>query len=223
MKKIAVIKTDFPTKFGLPRQSGLIKEIKGTIIFEKPYRIDEALRGIEDFSHLWLIWETSETKGKEWSPTVRPPLLGGNKRMGVFATRSPFRPNPIGLSCVRLDSVEKTQKYGTVLHVSGVDIMDNTPIYDIKPYLVYADSHPDAKSGFTENLAERKIEVQIQNSLLECLPEEKREELIGPLSCDPRPSYIEDSERIYGFLFCGFEIKFRVNNNKLIVTEIIKP
>ena len=223
MKKIAVIKTDFPTKFGLPRQSGLVEEIKGKIIFEKAYRKEEAFRGIEDFSHIWLIWETSETTGKEWSPTVRPPLLGGNKKMGVFATRSPFRPNPIGLSCVKLDRVEQTKSHGTVLYVSGVDIMDNTPIYDIKPYLVYADSHPDAKSGFTENLAERKIEVLIDNTLLDRVPIDKREELLGVLSSDPRPSYIEDGDRVYGFLFSDLEIKFKVKDNKLDVIEIIKP
>ena len=219
MKKIAYIKTDFPTKFGLPRQSGLVNT-SGKIIFTPEYRKKEAFRGLEDFSHIWVLWEFSESNRQDWLPTVRPPLLGGNKRMGVFATRSPFRPNPIGLSCVKLEKVEYDEKLGPTLLVSGADIMDGTPIYDIKPYLAYTDSHPDAKGGFTEMLGERRLEVVIADDMLQKIDPEKRNQLIEVLAGDPRPSYIGDGERVYGFLFAESEIKFTVSENVLTVTEI---
>ncbi len=221
MKIIARIKTDFPTKFGLPRQSGLVEEIKGKIIFEEEYRVPEAFRGLEDFSHIWLLWQFSEAVRDNWSPTVRPPLLGGNTRMGVFATRSPFRPNPIGLSCVKLEKVEVNSPDGPVLFVSGSDLMDGTPIYDIKPYLPYADSVPNATGGFTQTLEDRILEVNFDFSLLEKIPEDKRDTLIKVLSGDPRPSYQNDSERVYGFVFAGFEVKFTVSDKKLTVTEVL--
>lgn len=221
MKIIAKIKSDFPKKFGIPRQSGLAP-CEATVIFEPDYRVDEALRGIEEFSHLWLIWEFSESKTDNWSPTVRPPRLGGNKRMGVFSTRSPYRPNPIGLSCVELIAVEKTSKFGTVLKVSGADLMDGTPIYDIKPYLPFADSHPDATGGFADEKKQYHLSVYCPEKLLQNIPENKRETLLAVLSQDPRPQYIEDEERIFGFEYSGFEIKFKVGENRLTVTEISK-
>lgn len=221
MKIIAHIKTDFPTKFGLPRQSGLVEEIKGKIIFEEEYRVPEAFRGLEDFSHIWLLWQFSEAVRENWSPTVRPPLLGGNTRMGVFATRSPFRPNPIGLSCVKLERVELNSSDGPVLYVSGSDLMDGTPIYDIKPYLPYADSIPQATGGFTQTLADRSLEVEFESSLLDKIPVDKREALVKVLSGDPRPSYQNNPERVYGFLFAGFEVKFTVSDRKLTVTEVL--
>lgn len=219
MKIIAEIHTDFPEKFGIPRQSGLA-ENKGIIVFKPEYRNDEALRGIEEYSHLWLIWEFSGAKRETWSPTVRPPRLGGNKRMGVFATRSPFRPNPIGLSSVKLLSVKKTEKHGTVLEVEGADLMDKTPIYDIKPYLAFTDSHPDAVSGFADEKKDENLIVEISDKLLGRIPEDKRETLLSVLSQDPRPHYIEDKNRIFGFPFAGFEIKFKVDGKKLTVTDI---
>ncbi len=221
MKIIAHIKTDFPTKFGLPRQSGLVEEIKGKIVFEEEYRVPEAFRGLEDFSHIWLLWQFSEAVRDNWSPTVRPPLLGGNTRMGVFATRSPFRPNPIGLSCVKLEKIDFNCSDGPVLFVSGCDLMDGTPIYDIKPYLPYADSIPDAVGGFTQTLADRTLEVEFDSLLLDRIPADKRETLILVLSGDPRPSYQNDPERVYGFVFAGFEVKFTVSDRKLTVTEVI--
>lgn len=219
MKIIAKIHTDFPQKFGIPRQSGLT-DTDGIIIFEPEYRNDEALRGIEEYSHLWLIWEFSEAKRDTWSPTVRPPRLGGNKRMGVFATRSPFRPNPVGLSSVKLLSVEKTNEYGMVLKISGADLMDKTPIYDIKPYLAFTDSHPDAVCGFADEKFSENLQVEISYKLLEKIPEDKRTALISVLSQDPRPHYIEDGDRIFGFPFAGFEIKFKVEGQKLLVVDI---
>lgn len=219
MKIIAHIHTDFPTKFGIPRQSGLA-DTKGTIVFEPEYRAAEALRGIEEYSHLWLLWEFSQVKDKPWSPTVRPPRLGGNKRVGVFATRSPFRPNPIGLSCVKLTGVEKTSQ-GTVLCVEGADLMDNTPIYDIKPYIPYADCKTDATGSFAQEKKDYHLEVNCPDDLLLKIPVDKREPLLQILSGDPRPSYIEDADRIYGFEYAGFEIKFTVESTKLQVTEII--
>ena len=222
MKPIAHIYTDFKTKFGLPRQSGLIKEITGKIVFEKEYSIAEAFKGLEDFSHIWILWEFSEAKKESWKPTVRPPLLGGNKRMGVFATRSPFRPNSIGLSCVKLEKIDYDKNLGTVLYVSGCDIMNGTPVYDIKPYLPYCDSVPYAVGGFTENLGERKLEVYIDNEFLGRVPEEKRRELLGVLAGDPRPSYQDDPEREYGFEFADLEIGFKVEGKKLTVTKIEK-
>ena len=222
MKPIAHIYTDFKTKFGLPRQSGLVKEITGKIVFEKQYSITEAFKGLEDFSHIWILWEFSEAKKESWKPTVRPPLLGGNKRMGVFATRSPFRPNSIGLSCVKLEKIDYDPALGTVLYVSGCDLMNGTPIYDIKPYLPYCDSVPDAVGGFTETLGERKLQVSISDELIGRVPEEKREELLGVLQGDPRPSYQSDPQREYGFSFAQFEVGFMVDDNKLTVTRIEK-
>ena len=222
MKPIAHIYTDFKTKFGLPRQSVLVKEITGKIVFEKEYSIAEAFKGLEDFSHIWILWEFSQAKKESWKPTVRPPLLGGNKRMGVFATRSPFRPNSIGLSCVKLERIDYDADFGTILYVSGCDLMNGTPIYDIKPYLPYCDSVPDAVGGFTETLGERKLEVNIDDTLLGRVPEEKRDELIGVLAGDPRPSYQDDPEREYGFEFADFEVGFRVEGKKLIVIRIEK-
>lgn len=222
MKPIAHIYTDFKTKFGLPRQSGLIEEITGKIVFEKEYSIAEAFKGLEDFSHIWILWEFSEAKKENWKPTVRPPLLGGNKRMGVFATRSPFRPNSIGLSCVKLEKIDYDKTLGTVLYVSGCDLMNGTPIYDIKPYLAYCDSKPDAKGGFTETLGERKLEVNISADLLGRVPTEKQTELLGVLRGDPRPSYQDDPQREYGFSFADFEIGFKVDGKKLTVTRIEK-
>ena len=220
MKIIAKIHTDFPQKFGIPRQSGLAETL-GIIVFEPEYRNDEALRGIEEYSHLWLIWEFSEAKRDTWSPTVRPPRLGGNKRMGVFATRSPFRPNPVGLSSVKLLSVEKTKEYGTVLKISGADLMDKTPIYDIKPYLSFTDSHPDAVCGFADEKKDENLNVEVSETLLEKIPEEKREILISVLAQDPRPHYIDEPDRVFGFPFAGLEIKFKVDKNMLTVIDII--
>ena len=222
MKAIAHIYTDFNTKFGLPRQSGLVEEIKGKIIFEKEYSIPEAFKGLEDFSHIWLLWEFSESKKDSWRPTVRPPLLGGNKRMGVFATRSPFRPNSIGLSCVKLEKIDYESTLGTVLYVSGCDMMNGTPIYDIKPYLPYCDSRPYAVGGFTETLGERKLEVAISDDLLIRVPTDKHSELLTVLRGDPRPSYQNDPHREYGFSFADVEIGFKVQEKTLTVTRIEK-
>lgn len=220
MKVIAHIKSDFKTKFGIPRQSGLARNIS-IIVFESEYRCDEALRGIEQYSHLWLLWEFSEVKDKPWSPTVRPPRLGGNKRVGVFATRSPFRPNNIGLSCVKLIEVKKTAE-GMVLIVSGADLMDGTPIYDIKPYIPYADCHPDAVGGFAEEKKEYILQVECENTLLSLISEDKRDVLLQILSQDPRPQYIDDPQRIYGFEFADAEVKFSVSENTLFVKSIEK-
>ena len=219
LKIIAHIETDFKTKFGIPRQSGLTN-LEGLIIFEPEYRNDDALRGIEDFSHLWLIWNFSKAEKEDWSPTVRPPRLGGNKRVGVFATRSPFRPNPIGLSSVKLLGTVKTSK-GTALRVAGADLMNGTPIYDIKPYLPYTDSHPDAIGGFADEKLKDSLEVVFPAELLKRIPENKQTALLELLSEDPRPHYIGDGERIYGFEFADFEIKFKVENNILTVVEIL--
>ena len=220
MKVIAKIETDFPTKFGVPRQSGIITTLQGRIVFESEYRIAEAVRGLEEFSHIWLVWEFSEAVRKNWSPTVRPPRLGGNVRKGVFATRSPFRPNPIGLSSVRLEKIEIDPKLGPVLYVSGADLMDGTPIYDIKPYIAYTDSHPEAISGFATKPAEYLLEVDFPKELLEKIAPEKRESLIEVLAHDPRPQYQDDPERVYGMEFGGMEVKFRVENKHLIVLEV---
>lgn len=222
MKVIARIKTDFPGKFGIPRQSGLIEELVGTIIFEKEFRVDEALRGIEEFSHLWLIWGFSENRRDSWSPTVRPPRLGGNKRVGVFATRSSFRPNGLGLSSVKLIGLEKTKDFGTVLKVSGADLMDGTPIYDIKPYLSFTDSHPDAKAGFAGEVFSYELEVLIPEEMKKTIDEEKIDALIKILKSDPRPSYQEDEERIYSFEFADMHIEFSVKENLLKVENIKK-
>ncbi len=220
MEIIAHIETDFKSKFGLPRQSGIIEEIEGRIVFHGQYRNPDALRGLEDFSHIWILWQFSESKKEGWSATVRPPLLGGNKRMGVFATRSPYRPNPIGLSSVRLLRIEQTEKEGPVLIVCGCDLMDGTPIYDIKPYLPYCDCHEDATGGFTDTLGKRILQVNCPDSLIGKIPPEKRTALISALEGDPRPSYQHDPERVYGFTFADWEIKFKVENSSLVVTDI---
>ena len=220
MNPIARIHTDFPTKFGIPRQSDMVESLKGTIVFEPEYRNAEALRGMEGFSHIWLIWEFSESKREGWSPTVRPPLLGGNTRMGVFATRSPFRPNPIGMSVVKLEKVELHTENGPVLHVSGADMMNGTPIFDIKPYVPYTDSRPDATGGFTDIVDKTELKVVFPEQLQSLIPVEKRQPLTEVLSLDPRPSYQNDPERIYGLLFAGFDIRFSVNEAILTVKEI---
>jgi len=222
IKPIAVIHTDFPTKFGVPRQSGLT-ESQATVVFMPTYRNADAVRGLEDFSHIWLIWQFSCNEAQEkFMPTVRPPRLGGNEKVGVFASRSPFRPNPLGLSCVRLNKIELHPTLGPLLHVSGADLVDNTPIYDIKPYIPYTDSRPDAFGGFAENVKGYRLEVDIPQSLLGNFPPEKVDSLKGILSQDPRPSYHENEDRIYGFPFAGHEIKFRVSGENLTVTEISK-
>lgn len=222
IRPIARMQSDFSTKFGIPRQSGLVQELRSTVIFEPEFRNPDALRGIEDFSHLWLIWQFSEAVRTEWSPTVRPPRLGGNTRMGVFATRSPFRPNNLGLSCVRLLGVEHTEQYGTVLHVGGADLMDGTPIFDIKPYIPYADCQPDAAGGFTDSAGDFLLSVDFPPALLALLPEDKREAAVAVLSHDPRPSYQRKPNRIYGVSFAGFDIRFTVEDTMLTVVEILK-
>lgn len=219
LKRIATIYTDFPEKFGIPRQSGLAST-SGKIVFESEYRIKEALRAIEEYSHLWLIWGFSEVAEKKWSPTVRPPRLGGNTRVGVFATRSPYRPNPLGLSSVKLEKIEHSEKEGWVLYVSGVDMMNGTPIYDIKPYLSYVDSHPEAQSGFVDDVKEYKLRVEIPEKFMRLIPACKQEALKEVLSQDPRPAYQKDGERIYGMSFAEFEIFFQVQNESLFVREI---
>ena len=216
---IAHIRSDFPTKFGIPRQSGLVPELRATVVFEPEFRSADALRGIEGFSHLWLIWQFSEAVREDWSPTVRPPRLGGNTRMGVFATRSPFRPNPIGLSCVKLEGVGQDAEFGSVLYVSGADLMDGTPIYDIKPYLPYADSHSNARGGFAPSPKET-VTVEFPPELLGKLPPEQRAALLGVLAQDPRPQYQNDPQRVYGMRFADFEVKFRVDSGTLYVTQI---
>ena len=219
---IARMRSDFATKFGIPRQSGLVEELRSTIVFEPEFRNPDALRGIEDFSHLWIIWQFSEAVRTGWSPTVRPPRLGGNTRMGVFATRSPFRPNNLGLSSVRLLGVEHTAEFGTVLHVGGADLMDGTPIFDIKPYIPYGDCHPDATGGFTDTAGEFLLKVDFPATLLEILPEDKRDAAIGVLSHDPRPSYQRKPDRIYGLTFAGFDIRFSVQDDLLTVLDVIQ-
>ena len=221
IRVIARMKSDFPTKFGIPRQSGLVEELHSTIIFEPEFRNPDALRGIEEFSHIWLIWQFSEAVRQEWSPTVRPPRLGGNTRMGVFATRSPFRPNNLGLSSVKLLGVEHTKEYGTVLHVAGADLMDGTPIFDIKPYIPYGDSHPDATGGFTDHAKDFVLQVQFPQHLLDKIPQDKQAAAIGVLSHDPRPSYQKQPDRIYGLSFAGFDIRFQVNGDTLTVLEVL--
>ena len=219
---IARMHSDFPTKFGIPRQSNLVEELESTIVFEPEFQKPDALRGIEGYSHLWIIWQFSEAVRKEWSPTVRPPRLGGNTRMGVFATRSPFRPNNLGLSCVKLLGVEHTEKHGTVLRVAGADLMDGTPIFDIKPYVPYSDSFPNAKGGFTDTADDFILNVHFPAHLLEILPESKRQAAIGVLSHDPRPSYQRKPDRIYGLSFAGFDIRFTVTEKTLSVCEVNK-
>lgn len=220
LSPIAYIRSEFPTKFGIPRQSGLVSSLRAMIVFEPMYRNPDALRGIESFSHLWLIWEFSEALRKGWSPTVRPPRLGGNTRIGVFATRSPFRPNPIGLSCVRLEQVCPDSKHGTVLLVSGADLMDGTPIYDIKPYIPYADAHPEAVGGFAQEAPVPTLQVDFPPQLLERIPEDRRQALISVLALDPRPSYQDDPKRVYGMSFADRNIRFTVNGNILTVCAV---
>ena len=222
MKKIATIHTDFPTKFGIPRQGNLIEELKGTILFEEEYQNREAFRGLEEFTHLWILWEFSENKREKWFPTVRPPKLGGNIRKGVFATRSPFRPNPIGLSCVKLEKIEFTKNHGPILHVAGADLMDGTPIYDIKPYLPYVDSIPEATNGFARKYKNQILNVTIPEKLQEQMPNEKLEALVKVLEQDPRPGYQKDEERTYGFEFSDYEVRFLVEDQNVIVKSI-KP
>lgn len=220
---IARMHSDFATKFGIPRQSGLVEELRSTIVFEPEFRNSDALRGIEDFSHLWILWQFSEAVRQGWSPTVRPPRLGGNTRMGVFATRSPFRPNNIGLSSVKLLGVEHTEKYGTVLHVGGADLMDGTPIFDIKPYISYSDCHPEATGGFTDNAGAFLLQVDFPDQLLQLLPPDKQEAAIGVLSHDPRPSYQRSPDRAYGLTFAGFDIRFTVKDGVLTVHAVADP
>ncbi len=219
MKIIARIHSDFPEKFGIPRQSGLAKHLTASIVFEEEYRVPEAFRGLEGFDYIWLIWQFSEAVRENWSPTVRPPRLGGNTRLGVFATRSPFRPNPIGLSAVRLEKIEKHPDLGPILRISGADLMDGTPIYDIKPYIPYADAYPDVRSGFADG-ADETLSVVFPENLLQRIPETKREGLIEVLSQDPRPRYREENDRGYGLYFAGFNIRFTVRNRILTVSDV---
>ena len=220
MKIIARIRNDFTGKFGIPRQSGIADDFISTVVFEPEYRVKEALRGLEGYSHLWLIWEFSEAKRDGFSPTVRPPRLGGNKRMGVFATRSPFRPNPIGLSSVKLVDICDTKDAGTVLLVRGADLLDGTPIYDIKPYLAFTDSHPDATGGFADEVKDYSLRVNFPDDLIKKIPRDKCEGLIKILECDPRPQYIRDGDRTFTFSFANYEISFIVDGGILTVTNI---
>ena len=220
IRPIAYMHSDFPTKFGIPRQSGLVEDLRSTIVFEPEFRNPDALRGIEGYTHLWLIWHFSEAVQEQWSPTVRPPRLGGNTRMGVFATRSPFRPNSLGLSCVKFLGVEQTENHGTVLHVAGADLMNGTPIFDIKPYIPYSDCHADATGGFTDTAGDFLLTVSFPDHLLNLLPEDKRSAALGVLSHDPRPSYQRKPGRIYGLSFAGFDIRFTVEESTLCVVEV---
>ena len=220
MRVIARIHSDFSTKFGVPRQSGRVDALESTVVFEPEYRNPDALRGVEDFSHLWLVWVFDKAVRRDWSPTVRRPRLGGNRRMGVFATRSPFRPNPIALSSVKLAGIEQTAEQGPVLHIRGADLMDGTPILDVKPYIPYADAHPEALGGFAAVPAGETLEVLIPPDMLEKIPPERREALRGVLAQDPRPHYQDDPERIYGFGFAGMEVRFSVEGSRLTVREI---
>lgn len=220
MEVIARIHTDLPEKFGVPRQSGLVSGLRGTVVFEPAFRNPDALRGIEGFSHLWLLFQFDRAVRKGWSPTVRPPRLGGNRRMGVFATRSPFRPNAIGLSSVRLEEVRQDPVLGPVLEVSGADLVDGTPILDIKPYLPYADCHPDAVGGFTDPLEMKPLAVQISPELLASFSSAQQDGLLGVLACDPRPRYQEDAQRVYGLSFAGKNVKFTVAGDILTVLAV---
>lgn len=222
IKPLAHIRTDFPEKFGIPRQSGLAKTLRGRIVFEPEYRNPDALRGLEEFSHIWLIWEFSANRStSSWQPTVRPPRLGGNAHMGVFATRSPFRPNPLGLSCVRVDSIELSSPDGPVINVFGADLMDGTPIYDIKPYVKYADSRPEAVCGYVDRLEERSLKVVFPSELADRVADKSViPPLMETLRLDPRPSYHDDPERIYGLSFSGYNVKFKVSGQVLNVTDL---
>ncbi len=220
MKVIAHVRNDFPTKFGLPRQSGLAKDLRSVIVFEPEYRVAEALRGLEGFSHLWLVWAFHQAQRDTWSPTVRPPRLGGNTRMGVFATRSPYRPNPIGLTCVELLEIRPTPHDGTVLIVAGADMMDGTPILDIKPYLPYADSYPEARGGFAKDVEGHCLKVDCPPALLNKVEAEKRPALLEALRQDPRPAYQHDPNRVYGFLYGRWEVRFTVREDTLTVIDL---
>ena len=222
MKIIAHIHTDFPDKFGIPRQSGLVKELTGEIVFEPEYRNPEAVRGLEEFSHIWLLWKFSESRKEHWSATVKPPRLGGRKRVGVFASRSPFRPNDIGLSSVRLERVDIDESRGPVLYVSGIDLMDGTPIYDIKPYIPMSDCHPEASEGYTEKTKLHRLKVEFPEEYLRIYPEEKRQAVLGVLAEDPRPAYVKDEKRVYGVSFAGYDVKFRVIGDVLRVCGMEK-
>ena len=219
LRPVAHIESDFPEKFGIPRQAGIVGELRARVVFEEGFRDSEALRGIEGFSHLWLIWQFSGAVRDGWSPTVRPPRLGGNVRMGIFATRSPFRPNALGLSCVRLLGVEKDPEKGTVLLVGGADLMDGTPIWDVKPYVPYADCHPEATGGFAPD-AGKRLSVEMAPELEERVPEEKRAALRGVLANDPRPRYQDDPERVYAMSFAGLTVRFRADGETIKVTEV---
>jgi len=220
LRPVARMKSDFPEKFGIPRQAGIVRELESLVVFEPEFRNPEALRGIEGFTHLWLIWQFSESVTERFSPTVRPPRLGGNRRVGVFATRSPFRPNALGLSCVELTRVETRPGLGPVLVVRGADLMDGTPIYDVKPYIPYADCHPEASGGFAPDSGE-KLRVEIPETLLNRVPPEKREALRGVLANDPRPRYQNDPERVYAMDFASLTVRFSVENGILYVKEIM--
>ncbi len=220
MKVIARIRSAFKEKFGIPRQSGLVPSLKATVVFEPEFRNAEAIRGLEEFSHIWLIWEFSLSRRDDWSPTVRPPRLGGNKRMGVFATRSPFRPNPIGLSCVKLDGIEYDGELGAVLRVSGADIADGTPVYDIKPYLPFTDCRPEAFGGFAEAVKDKSLKVIFPDCLKNGLGEETVTTLRELLAQDPRPSYQRDNTRVYGMDYGGIEVRFTVDGDALTVREV---
>ena len=222
IKTIARIYNDFPQKFGIPRQSNLVTSLKAKIIFEPEFRNSDALRGLNDYSHIWLIWGFSENIRESWSPSVRPPRLGGNTRLGVFATRSPFRPNPIGLSSVRLEHIEMHSEYGPILYVSGADLMNHTPIFDIKPYLTFTDSHPDASNGFAGPIKDFTLNVECPPHLMVQIPEIHRQTVIDLLAQNPRPTYQNDPDRIYGFSFAGMEIRFKINGNTLSICDIEK-
>ena len=220
LKVIAHIRTAFPTKFGIPRQSGLVDSLTARVIFEPEYRNSDALRGLDGFSHLWLIWQFSEAVRDTWSPTVRPPRLGGNTRMGVFATRSPFRPNNLGLSSVKLEKIEFDQELGPILHISGADLMNETPIYDIKPYLPYADSHPDAKGGFTDHIRDYRLQVEFPEELIKEIPTGQREALLEVLANDPRPRYQNRPDKVYGLAYGHKDIHFQVRDDILTVCDV---
>ena len=222
MKIIGHIHTDFPSKFGIPRQSGLVESLKATITFEPEYRNPQCFRGLEEFSHIWLLWKFSKSEKEHWSATVKPPRLGGKKRMGVFATRSPYRPNDIGLSSVKLEQITFDEKLGPVLHVAGADLLDGTPIYDIKPYIAYADCHPEATEGFAGAVKEKELQVEFPEELLRQYPEEKREAILGVLAQDPRPAYDTDETRVYGVEFAGYDVRFTVKEQVLKVKELVK-
>ncbi|MBR4080616.1 MAG: tRNA (N6-threonylcarbamoyladenosine(37)-N6)-methyltransferase TrmO [Clostridia bacterium] len=220
MEIIAHLHNDFPTKFGLPRQSGLVDTLESVIVFTPEYRVPEALRGLEDFSHLWLLWQFHQAQRETWSPTVRPPRLGGNARIGVFATRSPFRPNPIGLTCVKLEKIVRDSRLGHVLYVTGADMVDGTPILDIKPYIPYADCRPDASGSFADVHAEDRLQVDFPTALLSRVPEDRRATLLSALAQDPRPAYQHDPDRVYGLPYAGLDVKFRIEGDTLIVTDV---